>query len=185
MLNPKVAQRYAKSLINLATERNEVDAVEKDMNLILEVLEESKDMRLLLQSPVVNTDKKEKILDAVFGGHITEMSKGFIRILTSKGRESLLLEVSARFVELVKQSKGILTAKVITAGKLTDEDRASINKMVAEMNQGTAEIEEVVDPSIVGGFILKVEDKMVDASVTTQLRKLRRNFTDKTYESTL
>lgn len=185
MLNPKVAQRYAKSLINLATERNEVDAVEKDMNLILEVLEESKDMRLLLHSPVVNTDKKEKILDAVFGDHITEMSKGFIRILTSKGRESLLLEVAARFVELVKQSKGILTAKVITAAKLSDQDRANLNKMVAEMNQGTAEIEEVVDPSIVGGFILKVEDKMVDASVTTQLRNLRRNFTDKTYESAL
>lgn len=185
MLNPKVAQRYAKSLINLAAERKEIDAVEKDMNLILSTLEESRDLRLLLQSPVVNTDKKEKILDAIFGDHITEMTKGFVRILTSKGRESLLLEVSARFVELVKQGKGILTAKVITASKLSEADRATINKMVEGISRGTAEVEEVIDPNIVGGFILKVEDKMIDASVTSQLRKLRRNFTDKTYESAL
>lgn len=185
MLNPKVAQRYAKSLIGLSAERNETDAVEKDMNLILATLEESRDLRLLLQSPVVSTDKKEKVLDAIFGGHITDMTKGFVRILTSKGRESLLLEVSTRFIELVKQGKGILTAKVITATKLSDADRVTINKMVADMNQGTAEIEEVIDPNIVGGFILKVEDKMIDASVTSQLRKLRRNFTDKSYQSSI
>ncbi len=95
------------------------------------------------------------------------------------------MEISARFIELVKQGKGILTAKVITASKLSDADRVTINKMVADMNQGTAEIEEVIDPGIVGGFILKVEDKMIDASVTSQLRKLRRNFTDKSYEPSI
>jgi len=95
------------------------------------------------------------------------------------------LEYQHALLNLLSKAKGILTAKVITASKLSDADRVTINKMVADMNQGTAEIEEVIDPGIVGGFILKVEDKMIDASVTSQLRKLRRNFTDKSYEPSI
>ncbi|MCH2197267.1 MAG: ATP synthase F1 subunit delta [Flavobacteriales bacterium] len=186
MRNPKVAHRYAKSLLDLATERNEVDAVEKDMRLISSTIQESRDLELLLLSPVVKGDKKENILKTLFGSHITEMTTGFIGIMTAKGREAVLAEVATHFLELTKKRKGILSAQVITATALTEEARAKINAIVSKLNSGGAvEIEESVDPAIVGGFVLKVEDKMIDASVLSQFRKLHREFDDDTYEAAL
>jgi F-type H+-transporting ATPase subunit delta len=186
MRNPKVAHRYAKSLLELAAEKGQADAVENDMRLIASTIEESRDLALLLASPVVKSDKKEKILESIFGAHTTDLTSAFVRIITSKGREAVLEEVAKHYVELIMKRKGILSAQVVTAVPMGDDTRAAMKQMVERLNpQGTVAIEEVVNPDIVGGFVLKVEDQMIDASVLSQLRKLHREFDDNSYEASL
>lgn len=186
MRNPKVAHRYAKSLLDLAQERNQQDEVRNDMTLILETIRESRDLDVLLHSPVIKVDKKEKILEALFGQHISELSIGFLRIMTSKGREGLLEEIAENYIQQIKIKKGILTAEVTTAAKADEATRADILAQLKKLNpDGEIEITENVDPELIGGFVIKVEDKMIDASVRTQLRKLRREFTDNSYEAAL
>ncbi len=184
MHSSKIALRYAKSLLSLALERSSVDLVTDDMQMFGRVVAENRDLRVLLESPVVNADKKQKVFDAIFGGRVHEMTHAFIRILISKGREDILAEVAAAYVALNKKRKGVLTSQVVTAVPLDDTLRAAVNKIVTQMNDGgMIEVNEVVDPEIIGGFVLKVEDRMVDASVQSQLRMLHHELIDKTYEA--
>lgn len=183
MRNTKVAHRYAKSLLDLASERGEIELVEVDMVNLMKMARDSRELRAMLSSPVIPRDKKEKVLNALFGDHQSQIGMAFMKILTSKGREAYLPEIATHYVELMNQRKGILTAEVKTASPLTEELRAQIKVIISKMKKGDAAITEVVDPSVIGGYILKVEDIMVDASVSTQLRKLRREFTNNPYEA--
>lgn len=186
MRNPKVAHRYAKSLLDLASERNQQDDVRNDMELILDTIRESRDLSVLLHSPVVKADKKEKILEALFGQHVSELSIGFLRIMSSKGREALLEEIAKNYIQQIKYRKGIMTAQVTTATNADEATRTQILSQLKKLNpDGEIEITENVDPELIGGFVIKVEDKMIDASVRSQLRKLRREFTDNSYEAAL
>lgn len=186
MHSSKIALRYAKSLLSLAVERESVDAVGDDMQMLKAVVDQNRDFRNLLDSPVVNQDKKQKVLDAIFGERIHELTKAFIRILITKGREDLLADVAASFVAQNKKRKGILTAQVVTAVALDDALRSAVNEIVKKMNDGgTIDVTEEVDPDIIGGFVLKVEDRMVDASIQSQLRTLHRELIDTSYEASI
>lgn len=186
MRDTKVAFRYAKSLLLLASERNESDRIESDFDTIDKALSESREMRVFLNSPVVSSDKKYNVLLAVFGEHISELMKAFLKILTAKYRESLLHDIAVSFLEQIRRQKGILTATVVSADSLDSESRDTIHQLVKELNEGgEIVINEEIDPELIGGFKIKVDDKMVDASVSSHLRKLRRNFTKNLYEASI
>lgn len=186
MRNTKVAYRYAKSILQLAAERNETERVEQDFALLLAALQENRELRVFLRSPVVKGDTKEKTLLAIFGEHLGELLKSFIKILTTKGREALLPEIAESFVEQIRQSKGIMSASITLASPLADTERTAFNDLVKALNEGgEVRITEEVNPEIIGGFILKVEDKMVDASVSGRLKALRRNYSKNLYEASL
>ena len=186
MKSTKVAYRYAKSLLGLAYERNEADRVEEDFDTIRKLMRESRELRVFLKSPVVKSDKKEKVLLSIFGNHVSELMKAFLRILTVKGRESLLHDIAESYVEQIRRRKGIMVATVVSANDLDAESREVIHQMVKALNEGgNIIITEEVNPDIIGGFILKVEDKMVDASVSSHFRKLRRQYTKNLYEAAI
>lgn len=173
---PKVAIRYAKSLMELAESKNAVDAAMDDMILLVQTIKENQDLSLLLSSPVVNPDKKEKVLMAIFGDKVSEVSQKFIQMIAQKGREGDLQGIAQRFIALVKERRNIHQAEVITASPLTAAAKADLLEMVKKMKAGEAELTEKIDPSIIGGFILKVDDRMIDASVVSRFRKLRQDF---------
>jgi F-type H+-transporting ATPase subunit delta len=186
MRDTKVAYRYAKSILGLAAQRNEADRVEEDFVLMVRVLKENREMRVFLNSPVVKGDKKEKVLIAVFGDHISVLMKAFIQILTKKGREYLLHDIAQSYLEQIRISKGIMSATVETATELDGESREIFAELVKAFNSGGGILlNEKTNPEVIGGFVLKVEDKMLDASVAGQFRKLRRQLTKNLYEASI
>jgi len=186
MRDTKVAYRYAKSILGLASERNEGDRIEADFALMSRVLNESRDLRVFLKSPVVKADKKQKVLNAVFGNHISELMMAFVRILTSKGREYLLLDIAQSYLDQTRVRKGIMTATIESAGTLDQESLKEVHQLVTKFNHsGEIVLTEVIKPELIGGFILKVEGKMIDASVAGHLTKLRRQITKNLYEAQL
>lgn len=181
MQNIKVAKRYAKSLIDLAKETGAVDAVHADMKLLVSVCQSNKDLTNLLGNPIINSDKKQAVLNAVFGDKIHKLTHSFFEILIRKGRESDLYEIGKEYIAQYKQLKGITTALVITATGLNDHLRSEVNRLVKESVKREVELLEQVDKNLIGGFVLRIGDKQYDASVVSQLRRLAKEFSTNPY----
>ena len=178
MRNTRVTLRYAKSLLELAVEQNQLDACKADMENVVAACKESKDLSLLLKSPVVKTDKKVAILNEVFASFGT-LSKSFINIITNKKREMLLEEIAERFLLVYKQHKGIESAVVTTAIPLDNDLRAAIQAFVEKHGGGQVELTEKVDEKLIGGAVIRMGDKQLDASVLRQINDLKQTFNKK------
>lgn len=177
MPNPRLAGRYAKSLVDLALERNTLEEVYKDMLFLQKVCKSSPEFVSLLKSPVVKADKKIAILEAVTGSEITELTAAFNRLLVTKGRESNLPEIITAFIEQYKHNKGIQTVRLTTATPVSEELK---NQIIAQVQQQAGnrniDLTTQVDESIIGGFKLELGDTLVDASISYDLNKIRAQF---------
>ncbi|HKH62102.1 MAG TPA: ATP synthase F1 subunit delta [Flavitalea sp.] len=177
MLNPRLAARYAKSLIGLATEQNQLEDVYRDMILLQSVCKSNRDFVNLLRSPIVTPDKKESILQAAISGSVTELTTSFNRLLIKKGREAVLPEIADAFIEQYKHQKGIHIVKLTTAVPVSEEvKQAIISKVQSLTPMKTVELQTEVQENIIGGFLLEVGDTLVDASISYDLNKIRSQF---------
>jgi|TARA_B100001564_G_scaffold103791_1_gene85690 F-type H+-transporting ATPase subunit delta len=185
MATARVAARYAKALLSLAQERNELDVVGTDLDRIQALLSESRELVLMLQSPVVKSDKKQAVLDAVFGGKLAELTAGYLKILLAKGREGLVVDMVAEGQRQMRVLRNIQEVSVTTAVPLTEDLRSRILAQVAQVHKGEVEMKELVDPDILGGYVLQMGDQMIDASVKRQIKALGRELTEHDYEPEL
>ncbi|MFK8056437.1 MAG: ATP synthase F1 subunit delta [Saprospiraceae bacterium] len=181
----RIATRYAKSLLDLARERGNLDVVTDNMRHF-QVSVKNADLLSLLKSPVVSTSKKLNVLDALFGDY-NEMTSSFFRIVTSKRREEVLPDIANAYMEQYNLEQGISKLKITSATQL---DSSAIEAIKAKLLAGglitsKVEIELVIDPEILGGFVIEVGDKLFDSSVASQLSKLRKGFTGNSYQKNL
>jgi F-type H+-transporting ATPase subunit delta len=177
MPNPRLAARYAKSLIDLANEKNQVEPVYQDMLFLQMLCKESRDFLMLLRSPVVKADKKIAIVEAVTKGKISELTVVFNRLLINKGRESNLPEVIISFIDQYKQQKGIHTIKLTTAVPVTEEMKKQIIGQVQKQTKmENIDLKAIVNENIIGGFVLEIGDQLIDASVVYDLNKIKSQF---------
>jgi F-type H+-transporting ATPase subunit delta len=181
MIETKVAKRYAKSLLDLSRETGVIDAVGADMKLFVMVCENNRDLSLLLSNPIIHADKKLSILKKVFEGKMNPVSISFFDIITRKGRESYLEGIAKEFVNQYKRYKGIQTAVITSAVGLDDRLRSEVYRLVKESVKSEVELIEKVDKNLIGGFVLRMEDKQYDASIANELRKLTKEFASNPY----
>jgi F-type H+-transporting ATPase subunit delta len=177
MPNPRLAGRYAKSLIGLAIEKNQLEQVYNDMLFLQAATKQSREFVSLIKSPVIKADKKIAILDAVTAGRVSELTTAFNRLLINKGREAGLPEIITAFIEQYKAHKGIHTVKLTTAMPVSPAvESAIIEKVKSETALQNVEMETAVDASLIGGFVLELGDTLVDASVAYDLKKIKSQF---------
>jgi len=177
MLNPRVASRYAKSILDLAVERNELEKVYNDMLYLQQVIKASREFLNLLRSPVVKADAKIRAVNAVTAGKVSDITMTFTNLLINKTREAVLPEVITSFIRQYKQQKNINTVKLTTAVPVTEDVRnAIIAQMKKTSDMQNIEMETIVDPNIIGGFVLQTGDKLIDASISYDLKAIARQF---------
>ncbi len=177
MLNPRLASRYAKSILGLAVEKDQLEAVHNDMLYLQAVARENREFVVVLKSPVIPPDKKEKILEAVTAGKVSELTSAFVRLLVKKGRESNLPEIAASFIDQYKKHKNIYSVKLTTATPVSEEVKKEIvEKVKSESNMENIELTSTVDENIIGGFVLQIGDKLIDASIAYDLNAIRKQF---------
>ena len=171
MKGTKSAIRYAQSLLSLSIERGVLEEAKADMTLVRTVCAENRDLELMLQSPIIKTEKKQSVLKAVFEKSVSALTLDFIALITSKGRERLIPHIAASFIELYKTNKGIVTVNVTSAVALTEAQK---NDVAKDLNlAGIVELVEIVDPSILGGMIIKIGDMRFDASISRKIHDLK------------
>jgi F-type H+-transporting ATPase subunit delta len=177
----RIASRYAKSLLILCNERGQLDLAQADMKLLESAMDENRDLRVMLSSPVIKADKKVEILNLIFKDKLSEITMGFITLLTKKGREGLLHEVAESFNLQVNLFKGIAEALVTSAVPLDASSREKIMASAIKLAGSKVELREKVDSDLIGGFILKVGDNQIDTSLASRIKLLRREFADNPY----
>jgi F-type H+-transporting ATPase subunit delta len=182
MLSPRLANRYAKSILGLAEERNSLDEVVKDMRLLQETLDSSKDLRIMLKSPIIPSDKKEKVLHEIFAKTLSELTYKFINLLVKKSREKHIVEMVEAFMNQYNKSNHIIKATLTTAVPV---DQKTVDSLIAllmtEKGAKSVEISTEVDPTIIGGFVLKHGDLLLDNSVERKLHLIKEQIQDNSY----
>lgn len=175
--NPRLAGRYAKSLIDLAIEQNQLDTVYNDMLTLQAACKGSRELVNFLRSPIIKADKKAKILEAITAGKVSVITASFARLLMVKGREAYLPEIITAWIEQYKTLKGIHTAKLTTAVPVSEDLKNAILEKVRTGKQvQQVELNTEVNDALIGGFVLEVGDQLVDASIAYDLNNIRKQF---------
>lgn len=176
MSGSRAAIRYAKAILSFALEQNKEVEVNNDMLLIASTISENDDLQMLLDSPVLKSDLKKSTLKEVFSSKVSSLSIGLIDLLIDNKRLALISEVAKKYTVLYDKLKGIEVAIVTTAVPLTKELNEQVLKKVKDITGKEATIENIVNPDIIGGFILRIGDIQYDASISNKLQVLKRQF---------
>jgi F-type H+-transporting ATPase subunit delta len=177
MSNPRLASRYAKSLLDLAVEKGQMETVYHDMLYLERLTKGSREFLNVLRSPIIPNEKKKVVVDSVIGKNVSELTRSFARLLTNKNRETELPEIIKAFITQYKEKKKIYTVKLTTAVAVSDAVKNQIIEQVKKTSDmENIELETTINPDIIGGFILEVGDKFVDASLAYNLKQISRQF---------
>jgi F-type H+-transporting ATPase subunit delta len=175
MAGSRASIRYAKAILGLAQDQKAEEAVAKDMDGIVKTVANSKDLRLMLNSPIIKAEVKKEALQKVFTG-MNAVSNGLIDALITNKRINLLDNIAADYAILFDESQGKQHAVVTTAVPLTDALRNKVLAKVNDLTDNEVIIENKIDESIIGGFILRIGDMQYNASIANQLNNLKRSF---------
>jgi len=175
MNDSKIPVRYAKALFDIALEQDVLDSVYENMRLVLSVCS-MKEVKHVLDNPVIPPVKRKEILVSLFPGALEPLTVKFIDLIFDNGRENYIIAASRDFIELTKRHRGITEVTLTTAIPVNDIIRGEIATMIKEGRNGKIEFIERVDSSIIGGFILRIDDSYVDASVKNKLNRFRKEF---------
>lgn len=177
MKNLRVANRYAKALLGLAEESNMSDQTFEDMQLIFNALDQSKDLQTVLKSPIVRISKKLNIVKGVFETKISDLTLHYLSIITRKKRASLIMPISYEYLKIHRDNLDIELVTLITSSKEDQDLLDKAERIALEItSRSKIEFNHIVDPDIVGGFILKIGDMRYDASIKRKLSQIKRHL---------
>ena len=174
----KINVRYAKAFFSLAKEKGLTDVLQQDAETVSAVCSSSSDFNILLNSPVIPTSGKVKAITGIFEGKVHAYTLKFLVMITQNRREMYIPSIFRDLIDLYRKSQGISSAVLTTARAL---DKAIIDQIISELEKisgGKVELSQSIDPELIGGFVLRVDDRQYDASVATQLKKIKQTLLD-------
>jgi F-type H+-transporting ATPase subunit delta len=171
----RAAIRYAKAILDIAQTSGKADAVNNDMKSIVTAVADSAELKDFLSSPVIKMDVKKSALSEIFSTVQAETNSLFNLLFENK-RFEILESIAIEYNRLFDESNGIQVAKVTTAFPITPDLQTKVLAKIAEFSNKKITIENIVDPTIIGGFILRVGDQQYNASVASKLSELKREF---------
>jgi len=172
----RAALRYAKSALSLAKDAKNTQEINTDMQLIASTINNSSELQAFLKNPISKAEVKLNVINSLFGDKINAITNGIIKLLVRNKRINLLPFVAKQYMLLFDKEQGIEVAKVTTAIPLTEDLKEKVLAKVIAVTNKKAIIKNIVDESIIGGFVLQVGDKQYDASISGKLGNLRRDF---------
>lgn len=177
MVEDRIGYRYAKSIYALAQEKGVLEGVKEDMALVADVCKSSRDFYTMLQSPIVTSFKKEAVISRIFDAQLkSEITGNFMKLLVRKGREMYLPQAAEAFIQLFDSRHDIQRGALISAEPLP---AAVVSDIVRTMEAKTGkrlDIQTKTDPALIGGFVLKLGNRLYDGSVSYALRRLKREL---------
>lgn len=172
----RAAYRYARAILETAEEHNALDRVSKDFETVENLTRESHDFLLFLRSPVINKEKKKRILADLLKNNVSDISYNFILLLISKSRENILPEIIQQFYQLRDERLGIENATVRAATPFTKEQEKQLLEHLRHLTKKQVRLHYVIDKGLTGGFAVQIGDTVWDGSIAHQLEILRERF---------
>ena len=171
-----ISTRYANALAEFAEEKNSLEQVADDMLLLEETLSNSKELRVVLKSPVINKEQKESVLKAIFSDKVNKVTMDFILFVNNKNRENFLFDITKRFNQIRNDKLNRVEAEIISTVDFSEEQKSNLQKQLTEFSKKEVIPTFKIDESLIGGFTVKINDTVIDASVKQQLNKLRKSL---------
>ena len=176
MLTSKVAKRYAQGLLNFTQESGNTDAVFGEMGDIVKTIEKSKELQSFFASPIIDVKKKMSIALEIFKD-FSPVTKSMLQLIIKQGRESQMQNIAQEFINKVDDMNGVQRITLTSASELSSENVSKILKSSHLVNHDNKfDVKSIINPEILGGYILRVGDQQVDASVKSKLSKLKKEF---------
>ena len=177
MASTRAAIRYAKAILDLASSKNVAKEVSNDMFLIASTINENLELNTFIQNPTIKVEVKESALQEIFAD-VNGVTKGLFHLLFENKRFEILHAVTLEYNKLFDELNGVEVAKVTTAFPLTSDLESKVLAKIKEFTTKTITIENIVDESIIGGFILRIGDKQYNASIANRLQVLKRELSN-------
>lgn len=171
-----ITVRYAKAIFSLGKEKEKLSSLKRDMELISNVCRESADFNYLLKNPVIRTSEKIRLLHLIFENKIDNLSRDSLRLITHNKREIFLPDICRNVLTLIRKERNIKTATLTTATPVKDQIITRLKNLLEQELGGEVELTGNTDARIIGGLILRIDDKQYDTSVSTQLKKIKQNL---------
>jgi len=176
MIEPRIVRRYATALFRAANKAGVIDQIESDLGLVSYTVESSPRLAKALRSPQIPRDVKREILRAIFGGKVHEITLSYLFLLVDKQREEAITATEAVFVELANEARGIIVVDVTSAIELTRQEESRLREKLSARTGKRVELVVHIDPSVIGGLIVKIGDTLIDGSIRGQLAVLKEKM---------
>ena len=174
--NSPTVLAYARSMLELGNERKQADKIGRELSGLREVLDENPAFGAFLADPGIGTAERTGALEKIFRGRVSPLVMNFLLVMNDKGRLRLLKQVADAYGALLDEQNGKVEVDVTVAKKLGREQLAEVRERVSQALGKDAVVHQYVDEDIIGGLILRVEDKLIDASVRNQLDMIRERM---------
>lgn len=185
MQDYRININYAKALFTLAGETGQQEEVAKDMRLVQDVCRENRVLAVVFSNPVVKEDKKVGILHDLLGERVCRLTDVFLTFVVKKRRSVNLKGISGAYLELFRESRGIVLSTLTTAEDADESLKNAVSETIRKYTGRNVELTTNTDPKALGGFAMSFDNKMYDARISTMLEKLHREFARNDYESKL
>lgn len=167
-----ISVRYARALLKAALADQQENELYKEMQILLQSYAEVPELRITIDNPMLQKDKKQAVLELACGANVSSLTKKFIALVLKEDRENALQFMAASYITLYRKYKNITRGKLITAAAVNHDTETRMKQMVESKTQGPVEFNTEVDTNIIGGFILEYDTYRMDASVRSKLRKI-------------
>jgi F-type H+-transporting ATPase subunit delta len=168
--------RYAKALFSLAKENKMLELLKPDVDLIYNICIESNDFILFLESPVVKTSKKKQLIDIIFSEKVDKLTLDFLKLIVENKREVHIPDICLNFLEMVRKDQNIKSAVITTATGIEKASLEKVKTLLEKELNAKIELSAMIKPELIGGLVLRIDDKQYDASVATQLKKIKQRL---------
>jgi len=172
----RAASRYGASLLQFAITENKLDEVKTDAEVVLNAINNSRDLRNLLASPVIKPKTKAALIKQIFEGNVGEITQRFLALIVLQSRENVLKQIFDSFIRKYREHKNIVSAKITSAAKLDSQTAKNLKTRLEATLGKTVELVEEINPDLIGGFVLDAADYRLDASVASGMKKLKREL---------
>lgn len=171
-----ISVRYAKAFFKTAKENKLIGPLKSDIEMVFDLCQQSKDFILLLESPVIKSTQKASVLKAIFDGKLHQFTLNFLLLVVQNKREVYIPGICRNFLDIVRREENIRQAIVATAAPISKNILSDIEKTLAKELNATIELQTKVNPDLIGGMVLRIDDIQFDASVATQLKKIKHSL---------
>ncbi len=176
MLENAVARRYSNAFFAIAQEKGLTDQLETELKDVVDTIYSNEDLRKVMEHQLVSPEEKKAILEKVFSGEISELTINFLNVVIEKYRASYIHAIYEEFVSYANEARNMADAQLKSAAELTEADIALIKAKLSEVTGKTVRLQSEVDPSLIGGVVVRIGDKVIDSSLVGRLEKLKENL---------
>lgn len=170
------AVAYARTLLELATERQQQEAIAQELGQLQEIVGANPSFKTILSDPAIGLTDRTALLEKVFSGRVSPLVWNFLRVLNSRGSLKLLVEIADAYEDLLNDQMGRIEVDVTVAHKLPADELEEVRRRVGKALRKEAVVHQYVDDSIIGGLVVRVGDRLIDASVRSQLKAMRQQL---------